>query len=57
MRNGTAMDPNPERRGTRAFMFNPETVELEPIPEEHAEDDDAPPNLEPEPDDPDADPV
>lgn len=54
MKVGTLMDPNPERRGTRAFTFNPDTVELEPIEDEAEGIDPYPPNTEPEPDDPDA---
>ena len=54
MKLGTLMDPNPERRGTRAFMFNPRTEEVEPIDDDEEGIDSYPPNTEPEPDDPDA---
>jgi len=56
MKVGTLMDPNPERRGTRAFTFNPATVQLEAAPDEVVEEQHGAVvnSDEPEPDDPDA---
>jgi hypothetical protein len=32
MKLGTLLDPNEARRGTRAFIFNPDTSGVEPLP-------------------------
>lgn len=59
MKVGTAMDFNPDRRGRgQGYFFDPtrvELVEIDVTEGDEEEVDPAPPNLEPEPDDPDAD--